>query len=1060
MMAQRNGSRRRGAQLDLLLRWLLVVVCAAGLFVARSAAQTCNLTVTTLADSGAGSLREALATSADGGFGAAGPGVCFAVQGTITLASTLQITAPVAIVGGGAITLSGGNSFQVVLVSLSAPTDTASISGVTLTNGKGTGETSGAIGGGIYVEGGTVTLTGVTVTNNSATAGGGVYNQGTLTITGSSITNNTATDGLGGGITNLAGGTLTLQNTTVSGNVNNIADGGGIANGGALQIQGGSFSGNQAVDGGAITNQSTGQLTVAGGTVFSGNTGFGNAGALLNQGTAIVTAALFTGNQTQGYNGTSLGGAIYNESTLTVTESTFTGNISVGTGGAIESAALSLTLGNDTISGNTASQGDSGLQIDATQTDPTVINNTIISGNGTSDCSACTDVGTANLIGVTGRLLGPLASNGGPTQTMMPLPGSAAIAAGTETADTTDQRGFSRTANGSVDIGAVQTHYSSVAISTQPSTAVINQTITPPIAVQVVEVDGSTTNYPQGVPVTLTLLTPAGAATPAILSGTLTQYPTANPGGGAAALFNDLAVNTVGSYELLASTDGSTSTYQVISSYNAVSNAFQITPPAPTVTLSWQPAALVYGQPIPASELNAVATVNGEPGTGTFAYTFTATGATINVGQVYPAATYGVQVAFTPTGSTTPFTLGTQLQITQATPTLTWLAPAAIYTTMPLSAAQLNATAIGTNGASLPGSFVYTPAAGTMLTAGPHVLSTTFTPTDAVDYTTATARVTVQVNTATLTLVALSPNTSPFSTTPVPVTLTGTGFTATSVVEMNGVGLPTTVVSATTLSTSIPAASLGHAATLNLSVYDSTSNATSNTLPFTVTAPPANATVSIAATTLSDQQPAVNIALNAPYPAPLVGTLALTFAPSVTNGVDDPAVQFSAGGRSFTFTIPAGSTTTPQVALQTGTVAGTITVTLSLAANGVNVTPASLAPVTLTIAPAAPVITSVSFTNVNGLITVVVNGFSNTRDITETDFIFTGPGAVNLGSEWVRIPATDLFTPWYSSATSNAFGSAFSYTQTFQLGSPDPSITGVSVTLSNSIGTSASENSP
>ena len=72
--------------------------------------------------------------------------------------------------------------------------------------------------------------------------------------------------------------------------------------------------------------------------------------------------------------------------------------------------------------------------------------------------------------------------------------------------------------------------------------------------------------------------------------------------------------------------------------------------------------------PMPQSELNATATVNGAPGNGTFVYTFTQTGATINVGQVYPVANYAVQVAFTPAGSTTAYTLSTTMQVTHATP--------------------------------------------------------------------------------------------------------------------------------------------------------------------------------------------------------------------------------------------------------------------------------------------------------------------------------------------------------------------------------------------------------
>src|SRR5580658_10232506 len=78
----------------------------------------------------------------------------------------------------------------------------------------------------------------------------------------------------------------------------------------------------------------------------------------------------------------------------------------------------------------------------------------------------------------------------------------------------------------------------------------------------------------------------------------------------------------------------------------------------------------------------------------------------------------------------------------QATPTLTWSTPAAISYGTALSATQLNATA------SVAGAFNYTPGAGTVLTAGTHTLSVTFTPTDNTDYTSATATVLLVVNQA------------------------------------------------------------------------------------------------------------------------------------------------------------------------------------------------------------------------------------------------------------------------------------------------------------------------
>jgi sugar lactone lactonase YvrE len=75
--------------------------------------------------------------------------------------------------------------------------------------------------------------------------------------------------------------------------------------------------------------------------------------------------------------------------------------------------------------------------------------------------------------------------------------------------------------------------------------------------------------------------------------------------------------------------------------------------------------------------------------------------------------------------------------------TVTWATPASITYGTPLTAAQLDATA------SVPGTFIYTPAAGTVLTVDSHILSVNFTPTNAGSSSSITAQVTLQVNKAT-----------------------------------------------------------------------------------------------------------------------------------------------------------------------------------------------------------------------------------------------------------------------------------------------------------------------
>lgn len=111
-------------------------------------------------------------------------------------------------------------------------------------------------------------------------------------------------------------------------------------------------------------------------------------------------------------------------------------------------------------------------------------------------------------------------------------------------------------------------------------------------------------------------------------------------------------------------------------------------------------------------------------------------------------------------------------KVAMASPVITWANPAAITYGTALSAAQLNATA------SVPGTFAYSPAAGTILAVGTQTLGVTFTPTDGVDYTTATKNVSLTVNQAstTTTITSVLPNPA-LPGNPVAVNVSVTGST-------------------------------------------------------------------------------------------------------------------------------------------------------------------------------------------------------------------------------------------------------------------------------------------
>ena len=92
---------------------------------------------------------------------------------------------------------------------------------------------------------------------------------------------------------------------------------------------------------------------------------------------------------------------------------------------------------------------------------------------------------------------------------------------------------------------------------------------------------------------------------------------------------------------------------------------------------------------------------------GTFAYTPAA-------GTVLGAGTQTLKVVFTPTDLTdyVAATKTVSLVVNKAAPVVAWTMPGSITQGTPLSATQLDATAAGVTGLSLPGTFAYTPAAG------------------------------------------------------------------------------------------------------------------------------------------------------------------------------------------------------------------------------------------------------------------------------------------------------------------------------------------------------------
>ena len=373
---------------------------------------------------------------------------------------------------------------------------------------------TGGGGGGINV-GSNVTsfaLTGGELTENMVgqnddlnTEGGGFANSssGTVSITGTTISGNSVAGGKGGGVSNRGGaGTLTITGATISGNHSAFAGGGIVAGGTNTNIQN-----TEVTDNAAETN--------------SASTGFAAGGGIHVLTSAVLTDSTVAGNHVieAEWPASSLSGAgVSNATNVKLNRTTVSGNSFEGegpgdgsphfaSGVASNSTSSHLTLLNSTVTGNTATDATTiagtvaGFQantvvkiIQSTIADnphnpaafsldfPGAGSTVELRGSVVADephgCGTVTgassynvDAGSSCPVGTGGAsnaapLLGPLTSNGGPTQTLALLAGSPAIdrvplASCTDDLGgplTVDQRGFPRPvpAGGACDSGAVE----------------------------------------------------------------------------------------------------------------------------------------------------------------------------------------------------------------------------------------------------------------------------------------------------------------------------------------------------------------------------------------------------------------------------------------------------------------------------------------------------------------------------------------------------------------------------------------------------------------------------
>ena len=231
-------------------------------------------------------------------------------------------------------------------------------------------------------------------------------------------------------------GTLTVTHSTVSGNSQ-----GGIRNFGQMTLTSSTVTGNKSADrGGGI--RSDGELTLYSSTV-SGNSALSGGGIFVGSGTLTLVNSTVSGNRAEVD-----GGGIHTDQALMLLNSTVTGNTSPSGNGVFVNTLGWVTSMNSLVDGDC--DGDVASFIH-----PTSLGYNIESPGDTCGFDQVTDQVNVHAEDLA---LGPLADNGGSTETHALLPGSVAIDAIPEPMCEVDedQRGVTRPQADACDVGAFE----------------------------------------------------------------------------------------------------------------------------------------------------------------------------------------------------------------------------------------------------------------------------------------------------------------------------------------------------------------------------------------------------------------------------------------------------------------------------------------------------------------------------------------------------------------------------------------------------------------------------
>ena len=329
------------------------------------------------------------------------------VQHTISLLTALPTIAdPVTITGPGSnlLTVTRGMGTMRIFDVNAGPLAAVNVSGMTVSGGT----VNAAGGAGIQAASAILTLTDVTVANNTnGSVGGGVYvsGPGTLNVVNCRIVNNSAL--LGGGIYAAARSAVNITNSSISfdtaTNPAGFSGGGGVyaPTGATLAITGSTVSNDTALDGGGIYLPGVGTVNVTNSAVSNDSANSGGGVCMSNGGALAVTNSAMSHDVAAGSQQSS-GGAIFAflttyPTSIAIANSTLVGDSAAGYGGAIDCSSGSvLTISDSTLSANSALSGGA---VSCGGTATATIFSCTLAGNSAGAAGGALDIwnGTANV---------------------------------------------------------------------------------------------------------------------------------------------------------------------------------------------------------------------------------------------------------------------------------------------------------------------------------------------------------------------------------------------------------------------------------------------------------------------------------------------------------------------------------------------------------------------------------------------------------------------------------------------------------------------------------------